>query len=113
SMQKKSEVQLFPPKAGKRHNLFFIAYKHFPSGLLATAIGIAFLSAPLIYNLFLEQGVSSIVFRVLLTGAVIGVVPLLFLYIVTMLRSPNIRRRLESEAEHQLEIISDDLAALE
>ena len=106
-------MQQYSPKTGKRHNLFILAYKHFPTGLLATAIGIAFLSAPLLYNLFRDNGIDSIVLRVLLTGAVIGVVPLSFLYIVTLLRSPKIRVRLETEAEHQLEIISDDLHALQ
>ena len=106
-------MQSYSPKTGKRHNLFILAFRHFPTGLLATAIGIAFLSAPLLYNLFGENGFDSVVIRVLLAGAVIAVVPLFFLYIVTLLRSPKIRFRLESEAEHQLEILSDDLHALQ
>src|SRR5438445_13541590 len=112
-MQKKSEIQLSPPEAGKRHNLFIIAYKHFPSGLLATAIGIAFLSAPLLYNLFRENYIDSVVVRVLLSGAVIGIVPLFLLYLITLLRAGKIRKRLEAETKHQLEIISEDLEALE
>ena len=103
----------YSPKPGKRHNLFILAFRHFPSGLLATAIGIAFLSAPLLYNLFREQGFDSIIARVFLTGAVIGVVPMSFLYIVTLLRSGRIRERLEAEAQAKLDIISEDLAALE
>jgi len=103
----------YSPKPGKRHNLFILAFRHFPSGLLATAIGIAFLSAPLLYNLFREQGFDSIFARVFLTGAVIGVVPMSFLYIVTLLRSGRIRERLEAEAQAKLDIISEDLAALE
>jgi hypothetical protein len=106
-------MQPISPPSGKRHNLFVLAFKHFPSGLLATAIGIAFLSAPLLYNLFRDNGFDSIFWRVVLSGAVIGVVPLSFLYIATLLRAPKIRRRLETEAELQLEIISGDLQALE
>ena len=106
-------MQPYIPKPGKRHNLFILAFKHFPTGLLATAIGIAFLSAPLLYNLFRDSGIDSIVLRVLFTGSVIGVVPLSFLYLITLLRAGKIRIRLETETEHQLEIISDDLHALQ
>ncbi len=106
-------MQPYSPKPGKRHNLFILAFRHFPSGLLATAIGIAFLSAPLLYNLFRDSGIDSIVWRVILTGGVIGVVPLSFLYLVTLLRAGKIRVRLETETEHQLEIISVDLEALQ
>ncbi|MFI5264553.1 MAG: hypothetical protein ACHQM6_08570, partial [Candidatus Kapaibacterium sp.] len=101
------------PSSGKRHNLFILAFRHFPSGLLATAIGIAFLSAPLLYNLFRDNGYESPILRIVLTGAVIGIVPLAFLYVATLLRAPRIRRRLEAEAVHQLQIISGDLQALE
>ena len=106
-------MEPYLPKPGKRHNLFVLAFRHFPTGLLATAIGIAFLSAPLLYNLFRDNGIDSIVLRVLLTGGVIGVVPLSFLYLITLLRAGKIRIRLETETEHQLEIISVDLEALQ
>ncbi len=106
-------MQPISPPSVKRNNLFVVAYKHFPSGLLATAIGIAFLSAPLLYNLFRDNGFDSIVLRVLLSGAVIGIVPLSFLYFAALIRAPKIRRKLETEAELQLEIISEDLHALE
>ena len=106
-------MQPYTPKPGKRHNLFILAFRHFPSGLLATAIGIAFLSAPLLYNLFRDYGFNSVVLRVLLTGVVIGIVPLSFLYIITLLRSGKIRKRIETEAQAQLEIISGDLEALQ
>jgi hypothetical protein len=80
---------------------------------VATAIGIAFLSAPLLYNFFLENGFDSVIIRVLLTAAVIGVFPLTLLYIVTLFRSARIRKRLETEAQVQLEMISGDLKALQ
>ncbi|MDP4228855.1 MAG: hypothetical protein Q8916_00440 [Bacteroidota bacterium] len=106
-------MQPYSPRPGKRHNLFIIAFKHFPTGLLATAIGIAFLSAPLLYNLFLDNGFDSVIIRVGLTGAVIGIVPLIFLYLVTLLRSTKIRVRLEAEAQEELAMISSDLVALQ
>ena len=106
-------MEPYSPKPGKRHNLFILAFRHFPTGLLATAIGIAFLSAPLLYNLFRDNGFDSVFARVLLTGAVIGIVPLSFLYLVTLLRAGKIRGRIETEAEHQLEIITGDLEALQ
>jgi hypothetical protein len=106
-------MQPYSPKPGKRHNLFILAFRHFPTGLLSTAIGIAFLIAPLLYNLFRDNGIDSVIVRVLLTSAVIGVVPLSFLYLITLLRAGKIRIRLETETEHQLEIISEDLEALQ
>ena len=106
-------MEPYSPKPGKRHNLFILAFKHFPSGVIATAIGIASLSAPLVYNLFRENGIDSFAAGALLTGLVIVVVPLSFLYFVTLLRSARIRGRIETEAEHQLEILSDDLHALQ
>jgi hypothetical protein len=97
----------------KRHNLFILAFKHLPTGLLATAIGIAALSAPFLYNLFRSHGVDSFIGGALATGAVILVVPSLLLYFITLLRSPRIRTRVETEAERELEIISKDLQTLE
>jgi hypothetical protein len=97
----------------KRHNLFIVACKHLPTGLLATAIGIAALSAPFLYNLLRNHGVDSFIGGALATGAVIVVVPTLFLYFVTLLRSPTIRTRVESEAERELEIMTREMEALQ
>jgi len=106
------QIQSYSRKPGKRHNLFILAIRHFPTGLIATAIGIAFLSAPLLYKLFRENGVDSIVMNIFLTGAIIGIVPLCLIYLVSLMRSPKIRTRLEAEDRLQLAIISDDLEAL-
>src|ERR1700674_3927552 len=106
-------MQPSTPSPGKRHNLFILAFKHLPTGLLATAIGIAALSAPVLYNLFREHGINTFLGGALATGAVILVVPSLFLYLVTLLRSPKIRSRVETAAERELEIISEDLEALQ
>jgi len=101
-----------PPKSLKRKNLFVVAYKHFPTGLVATAIGVAFLSAPLLYNLFGDNGFDSVVWRVILSGCVIGVVPLTFLFMVSLSRAPKIRRKIETEELARLDRISSELEAL-
>jgi hypothetical protein len=106
-------MQPYSPKPGKRHNLFILAYKHFPSGLLATAIGVAFLSGPLLYNLFRENGFDSVILRVVLSGAVIAIVPLSLLYLVSLFRAPKIRERIETEEKAKLDKISDELEALQ
>src|SRR5579883_2555624 len=99
---KEYHIKIPSPDKRKRHNLFVVAFNHFPENLAATAVGIAFLSAPLLYNLFREQGISSVIVRIILTGAVIAIVPLLILYLVTLLRSVGIREKLESQNEDEL-----------
>jgi hypothetical protein len=106
-------VQPKPPPSSKKDNLFLVAYKHFPTGLIATAIGIAFLSAPLLYNLFRDNGFDSVVLRVILSGCVIGVVPLTFLFMVSLSRAPKIRRKIETEELARLDRISGELEALQ
>ncbi len=100
------------PKPGKRQNLFVIAYKNFPRGILETTTGVAFLSAHILYNFIRESGVESVVLAVIISGIVIALVPLSLLYFFTLLRSGKIRRKIETEAEHQLEVLYDDLEAL-
>ena len=107
----KQELDLSKPQ--KRHNLFFLAFRHFPWGMEATAIGIASLSAPFLSNLFRSHGVDSFIGGVLASGAVILVIPTLFLYLITLLRSPKIRTRAESEAEKELEILTQEMEALQ
>lgn len=100
------------PKSGKRQNLFVIAYKNFPRGILETTTGVAFLSAHILYSFIRESGVDSVVLAVIISGIIIALVPLSLLYFFTLLRSGKIRRKIETEAEHQLEILYDDLEAL-
>ena len=105
-------MESYSPKAGKRQNLFVIAYKNFPRGVLETTTGIAFLSAHILYSFIRENGVDSVLLAVILSGIVIALVPLSLLYFFTLLRSGKIRRKIETEAEHQLEVLYDDLEAL-
>jgi hypothetical protein len=98
------------PLPQKRHNLFFLAFKHLPTGLLATAIGVAALSAPFLYGIFRKHVSNSFIDGALLTGVTIIIIPFLFLYLVTLLRSPKIRGRIETEAEREL---SEELEELQ
>lgn len=105
-------MQPYSPKPGKRHNLFILAVRHFPGSLFATIIGIAFWGSPFLYNFFHDSGVHSIAGSVLLSVLIIGGIPLVVLYLVTLLRTKDIRKGIETEAEHQLEILYEDLEAL-
>jgi len=102
----------FPVKPGKRPNLFLIAYKNFPRGVLETMTGVAFLTAHTLFYYIQSLGVESVALAVVITGIIIALLPLSTLYIFTLLRSTRIRRRIENEAQHQLEILSDDLQIL-
>src|SRR5512140_3517119 len=104
----KALMQPISAEEPKRHNLFVLAFEHFPWGMEATAVGIAALSAPFLYGLFRANGVNTFLAGVVATGLVIIFVPTLFLYLVTLLRSPSIRTRVESEAERELEIMTQE-----
>ena len=85
--------------AGKRHSLFTIAFKFFPTAFLAKGIAVISTTFPFIFNfLFVHFGIQSVVVRGLITGSVIGLVPTVALYIITLTRAPRIRRREEVEA---------------
>src|SRR5437763_6437055 len=86
----------------KRQNVFKLAIKHFPSSLLATAIGVAFLTAPLFYKLFSDRGVDSVLLRIVLTAVVVGIIPVVFLYVVSLFRAPTIQTEIEASAEREL-----------
>src|SRR4051812_15002825 len=106
-------MQPYSPKPGKRHNLFVLAFKNFPGSIFATVIGIAFWGSPFLYNFFRDKASDSVFLSLVLTGAIIMGIPLITLYLVTLLRAGKIRQHLEAESEHRLEIISNDLEALE
>src|SRR5947209_18940318 len=95
--------------SGKRQNVFRLAVKHFPTGLIATAIGIAFLSAPLFYNFFRENGINSFVVRIALTGAIVGIIPIGFLYLISLFRAPRIQTKIETAAQEELKVMSREM----
>src|SRR5580692_10047055 len=97
---------------GKRHSLFTIAHKFFPTAFLVKGIGITLTSSLYIYNFLLNNsGIDSIVTRALLTAAIVVVAPTIALYLITLARAPRIRRREEVEAAHQQEVAHGDLKA--
>src|SRR6476661_1165142 len=102
-----------PPAEGKRESLFIIAYKFFPRSFLVTSIGATFTISLYIYNYLRDQGIESIVSRVCLTAFIVGAVPTISLYLITLARAPRIRRREEKEAAHKRNIAHGDLEALQ
>jgi hypothetical protein len=94
---------------GKRHSLFTIAHKFFPTAFLVKGIGITLTSSLFIYNYLLNVGIESIIQRALLTAAIVVVAPTVALYLITLARAPRIRRREELEAVHQQDVARGDL----
>ncbi|HWF43208.1 MAG TPA: hypothetical protein VG537_01065 [Candidatus Kapabacteria bacterium] len=86
------------PMGGKRESLFVVAYKSFPRSFLVKGIGLTFTVSLYIYRYLTNNGVDSILERVLLTALIVAGVPTLSLYLVTLVRAPRIRRREEKEA---------------
>ncbi|HEY6171283.1 MAG TPA: hypothetical protein VIX80_03390 [Candidatus Kapabacteria bacterium] len=102
-------MQSLSPEPRKHQNLFKVAYRHFPGRLLSTAIGVSFLSTPLLHNFFRDSGIDSLFVRILLIGVVIITVPLIVIYLLTLLRAVKIRKRLEGKAELREEIRIADI----
>jgi hypothetical protein len=86
----------------KRLSLFLISFKFFPAGLLLKLIAFLLTMSPLIFNYLLDHyEIDSIVTRGLLTAAIIGGVPTIALYLITLIRAPSIRKRAEMESVRQ------------
>jgi hypothetical protein len=97
---------------GKRHSLFTIAHKFFPTAFLVKGIGITLTSSLFIYNYLLNNtGIDSILVRGLVTAAIVVVAPTVALYLITLARAPRIRRREEIEAAHQKDLAFGNLKA--
>jgi hypothetical protein len=97
---------------GKRHSLFTIAHKFFPTAFLIKGIGITLTSSLFIYNYLLNNtGIDSILMRGLVTATIVIVAPTLALYLITLARAPRIRRREEIEAVHQHDLALGNLKA--
>lgn len=99
------------PKAGKRHSLFVVAYNHFPGGLFAAVVGIAFWGSPFLYDFFLKNGADSLASLILTIVVIVGI-PLLLVCLFMLFRSVKIRSKLEAEAQIQSDIITSDLKDL-
>lgn len=99
------------PKAGKRHSLFIVAYNHFPGGLFAAVVGIAFWGSPFLYNFFQKNGLDSLASLILTIVVIVGI-PLLLVCLFMLFRAVKIRNKLEAEAKIESDIISNDLKDL-
>jgi hypothetical protein len=100
----------YPPRPEDHSNLYVLALKHFPKGLLVISIGITFLSSPLIYNFFRVIGIDSLSMRIILTASAVGIIPIMLLYSITLVRVPKIRRNMKLNALHTFEASSWDQA---
>ena len=100
----------YPPRPEDHSSLYLLALKHFPKGLLVIAIGITFLSSPLVYNFFREIGIESLFLLIFLTAITVGITPILLLYGITLVRVPKIRRDMKLNALHTFEASSWDQA---
>jgi hypothetical protein len=106
-------MKFFQPKAGGRHNLVHVALHNFPGGLFKTSVGITLLAGPFVLNYLSEMGVDSLAERILLNGMIIVLVPATLLFVVTLFRSPNLRRRKEAETASELRTATDGLKAIQ
>ena len=105
-------MKFFQRQPNQRHNLVLVALHHFPGNFFKTSVGITLLAAPFLLNYFSEMGVNSLPERVILNGLVIVIVPASLLFILTLFRSPQIRKRKEAEAESELQATTVGLREL-
>jgi hypothetical protein len=97
---------------GKRHSIFTIAHKFFPTSFLVKGIGITLTSSLFIYNYLLNNtGIDSFIMRALATAGIVVVAPTIALYLITLARAPRIRRREEMEAARMKLAAHGDLKA--
>ncbi len=92
------EKPLFTLSPGKRYGLFTIVHKSFPTSFLVKIIAFLSATSPIIFNFLQEHyGIDSIITRGLLTVAIVGGVPTVVLYLITLARAPTIRKSVEME----------------
>src|SRR5687767_3060755 len=91
SIMTKPPIDPYPVKPGQRPNLFLIAYRNFPGSLFATIIGIALWGSPFLYGYFHGNGANSVLVSLLLMGIVMTTVPLVIVYLVSLVRARKFR----------------------
>jgi hypothetical protein len=78
---------------GKRYNLFTIANKLFPTSFLVKIIAFLLWTSPIIFNFLQEHdGIDSILIRGLITVAIVGGMPTVVVYLITLAHAPSIRK---------------------
>ncbi len=108
-----NEITDHLPLERKHENVFVIAYKFFPRSFLLKGIGLTFTTSLYIYHYLSDSGVHSILGRILLTALIVAGVPIVSLYLVTLVRAPGIRRREEKDAAHRQNVAHGELKALQ
>lgn len=93
-------------------NKYILALQHFPKGMFLMATCIAFLCSPWLYHVFRQYEIDPPVLQIIFTAVVIGTVPFLLLYGITLLRLPVIRRNMQLLATITIEESSWDRAGL-
>jgi hypothetical protein len=84
-----------------RVNLLVVAYRNFPRAFLVKGIGLTGTTSIYLYHYLLNAGVESIFSRIGLTVLAVAGIPVCFLYIFTLIRSPRIRNRIEMEERQE------------
>jgi hypothetical protein len=93
---------------GKRYDLFTIANKLFPTSFLVKIIAFLLWTSPVIFNLLQEHyGIDSIITRGLLTAAIVGGLPTVVVYLITLARAPSIRKHHEMLYSRQPEVANE------
>ena len=99
-----------PP--GKRPNFFLIALKFFPTRLLAKIVAPLLAMSPLIFHYLLEHyGIDSFATRGLLTIGIVGGIPAVALYLISLAHAPSMIKSEEMEATRQQDVTRRDLKA--
>jgi len=106
-------MKLFPYRPNQRNHLVLVAVHNFPSGLFKTSLGITLLATPYILNYLSEQGMTSLTERTIVNGLIVLLIPAALLFIITLIRSPSIRRRKEAEVETERQATVTSLHAIE
>jgi hypothetical protein len=107
---KNMSLNLSKPK--KHSNNVILALAHFPKGMLILLMGIAFLSSPWLYHIFRQYEINPPVLQIIFTAGIIGTLPFLLLFGITLLRLPLIRRNMKLIAQATYEVTSWDRAEL-
>src|SRR5438046_1893167 len=93
-------------------NKYILALKHFPKGMFLLAMCIAFICSPWLYHFFRQYEIEPPIMQIIFTAGIIGTVPFLFLYGITILRLPIIRQNMQLMAQTTYEESSWDRADL-
>jgi hypothetical protein len=93
-------------------NNFMLAFRHFPVGMLLLTTCAACIASPWLYHFFRQDETLAPALQIFFTAAVIGIVPFVLLYVITLIRVPIIKRNMQLVAQVTFEESSWDRADL-